>query len=98
MKKRFMAAKSWDRAAWLVSVNGGEPKEMITENGLTWALRALITAGDQGVFPHDTTGGRWALLVDQLRAAGLPVEDLPTDDEGRRGYRLAATVQRAVTK
>ena len=86
---------TFDRAAWLVQVGAGDPVQIETTNGATWALRALIAAGVAGLHPIDTGGGRWALLVDRLKERGLPIEDLPTDPDGRRGYRLAATVRRA---
>lgn len=86
---------TFDRAAWLVQVGAGDPVQIETTNGATWALRALIAAGETGLHPIDTGGGRWALLVDRLKERGLPIEDLPTDPDGRRGYRLAATVRRA---
>lgn len=85
----------FDRARWTVQTGAGDPLNIETTNGATWALRTLIAAGDGGLRPIDTGGGRWALLVDRLRDLGVPVEDLPEDDDGRRGYRLAATVRRA---
>lgn len=86
---------TFDRAAWFVQVGAGDPVRIETTNGATWALRALVAAGEEGLHPIDTGGGRWAHLVDRLRETGLPIEDLPENDEGRRGYRLAATVKRA---
>ena len=83
----------FDRATWHVQMGAGDPVRIETTNGATWALRALIAAGEEGLHPIDTGGGRWAHLVDSLRDSGLPVEDLSPDDEGRRGYRLAATVR-----
>jgi hypothetical protein len=83
-----------DRAAWHVQVGADDPIRIETTNGATWALRALMAAGNAGLYPIDTGGGRWAHLVDRLRESGVSVEDLPDDDNGRRGYRLAATVKR----
>lgn len=88
-----MAARSWDRAAWQVAASDSEPFEITTKTGATWALRALMVAGVEGLHPIDTGGGRWAHLVERLRDIGLPIDDLPDNEEGRRGYRLAATVR-----
>ena len=84
---------TFDRAAWLVQVGAGDPVQIETTNGATWALRALIAAGETGLHPIDTGGGRWAHLVDRQRDIGLPIDDLPDNEDGRRGYRLAATVR-----
>lgn len=86
---------AFDRARWTIQTGAGDPIQIETSNGTTWALRALMAAGDGGLHPIDTGGGRWANLVAGLRDLGLPVDDLPEDDNGRRGYRLCATVRRA---
>lgn len=86
---------TFDRAAWLVQVGAGDPVRIETSNGSTWALRALIAARGDGLFPHDTASGRWAHLIDRLREIGLPIEDLPGKEDGRRGGAVAATVRRA---
>ena len=88
-------SNTFDRAAWFVQAGAGDPVRIETTNGATWALRALMAAGNAGLYPIDTGGGRWAQLVDRLRESGLPVDDLPDDEDGRRGYRLAVLVKRA---
>lgn len=85
----------FDRASWLVQAADGEPFPLETTHGTTWALRALVAAGAEGLHPIDTSGGRWAHLIDRLRGLGVLVDDLPENDEGRRGYRLAVSVRRA---
>jgi hypothetical protein len=84
---------TFDRAAWFVQVGAGDPVRIETSNCSTWALRALMAAGEEGLHPIDTGGGRWAHLVDRLRELGLPIDDLPDNEGGRRGYRLVATVR-----
>lgn len=86
---------TFDRARWTVQTGAGDPITITTDGGATWALRALIAAKAEGLHPSDTGGGKWEGFVTRLRESGLPVDDLPPDRQGRAGYRLGATVQRA---
>jgi hypothetical protein len=89
-----MKRSTWDRATWFIT-NDNQTRIIETERGTTWALRALIAAGSEGLRPIDTAGDRWRFMIDQLRALGVPVRDLEPDQNGRRGYALACKVKRA---
>lgn len=85
--------KPWDRRSWTVTPAQGEPFTVATSEGATWALRALISAGHEGLRPTDGSAGRFAMLIGKLRELGLSIEDLPAEDEGgRAGFRLVSRV------
>lgn len=86
--------KPWDRRSWAVTPAEDAPFTVETTEGATWALRALIAAGPEGLHPTDGASGRFALLIGKLRDLGLQIEDLPADEEtGRAGFRLAGKVE-----
>jgi hypothetical protein len=86
--------KPWDRRSWTVTTAEGEPFTITTSEGATWALRALIAAGPEGLRPTDGASGRFGMLIGKLRDLGLQIEALPPEDEGERpGFRLAERVE-----
>lgn len=86
--------KPWDKRAWTVKPDQGDPFTIETIEGATWALRALIAAGSQGLRPTDGAEGRFARHVEMLRNLGIEIEDLPSDGEGgRAGFRLSCNVE-----
>ncbi|WP_374646661.1 hypothetical protein [Tabrizicola sp.] len=88
--------KSWDRRSWTVTPAQGEPFTVATSEGATWALRALISAGHEGLRPTDGASGRFCLLIGKLRDLGMSIDDLPAEDEdGRAGFKLACKVEQA---
>ena len=89
-----MAAKTWDRFSWTMTDDDGTNQTVLTEGASTWALRALIAAKSDELRPHHSNAGKWRNTVAGLRALGLLIDDLPADDTGRTGYRLACTVER----
>lgn len=90
------AYKPWDRRSWAVSPADGEAFNITTSEGATWALRALIAAGPEGLQPTDGAVGRFAMLIGKLRDLGLQIEDLPPGDkDGRPGFRLSCRVEPA---
>lgn len=85
---------TWDRRRWVISPADGDPVTINTEGGITWALKALLAAGPEGLRPTDGASGRFAMLIGKLRDLGLQIEDLAADDEvGRPGFRLACIVR-----
>lgn len=88
--------KPWDRRSWAVTLAEGAPFTVETTEGATWALRALIAAGREGLQPNDGAVGRFAMLIGKLRDLGLQIEDLPPGDkDGRPGFRLSCRVEPA---
>ena len=86
--------KPWDKRSWTVTPADGEPFTVTTSEGATWALRALIAAGPEGLHPTDGASGRFTLLIGKLRELGLQIEDLRTQEaNGRAGFRLACKVE-----
>lgn len=85
----------WDRRAWAITRHGEPSTTIETAGGETWALRALISAGSEGLRPADGATDRFGLLIGRLRALGVRIEDLPPDDRGRHGFRLGSTVKPA---
>lgn len=84
---------TWDRRRWIITPADGEPFTITTSEGATWALRALISAGPEGLRPTDGASGRFAMLIGKLRDLCLQIEDLDADVlTGRRGFRLASEV------
>jgi hypothetical protein len=79
---------TWDRKRWLVTPANGEPFTIDTDSGVTWALRALIATGPEGLRPTDGASGRFAHLIGKLRDLGLSIDDLPTEEGERPGFRL----------
>lgn len=89
-----MGRQTWDRRCWTVTPAAGEPFNIETEGGATWALRALIAAGSDGTQPTDGASGRFAMLVGKLRDFGLQIEDRPVGGVVERpGFRLACSVE-----
>lgn len=85
---------TWDRRSWTVTPAEGATFSVATSEGATWALRALIAAGHEGLRPTDGASGRFGPLIGKLRDLGLSIEDLPEDGEtGRPGFRLACHVE-----
>lgn len=85
--------KPWDRRSWAVTPVEGRPFTIETTEGATWALRALISAGAEGLRPTDGHSGKFAGQVGKLRDLGLLIEDLDEDEQtGRPGFRLACKV------
>ena len=85
--------KPWDRRSWAVTPAEGNPFTITTEGGATWAVKALIVAGSEGLRPTDGHSGKFAGLVGKLRDLGLQIEDLDADEQtGRPGFRLAVEV------
>jgi hypothetical protein len=86
--------QTWDRRAWSISLAQDEPFTIETTGGATWALRALIAAGSEGLRPTDSSTGRFAFLIGQLRELGLEIDDLAPDEEAARiGFVLACLVE-----
>ena len=85
--------QTWDRCAWSLTTPGGGTVTITTSGGATWALRALIAAKDEGLRPTDGATGRFTYLIEQLRALGVQIADLPQDDQGRAGFALACMVE-----
>lgn len=84
---------TWDRRRWVITPASGDAFTITTSEGATWALRALIAAGPEGLRPTDGACGRFAALVAKLRDLEIQIEDLPSDDEtGRPGFWLACGV------
>lgn len=89
-----MTKTGWDEASWAVDTGDSTPIYCQTQGGQTWAIRALIAAGPEGLRPIDTGNGRWAKMVEELRAKGVAIADLP-DLEGRSsGFVLAGKIAR----
>lgn len=85
--------KPWDRRSWVITTANGDPFNVETIEGVTWALRALISAGAEGLRPTDGHSGKFAGQVAKLRDLGLQIEDLEADEQtARPGYRLACKV------
>lgn len=85
--------KPWDRRSWVITPAKGDPIIIETTEGATWALRALISAGAEGLRPTDGHSGKFAGLVGKLRDLGLQIDDLPADeDTGLPGFRLSCRV------
>lgn len=88
--------KPWDRRSWVITPAKGAPFIVETIEGVTWALRALISAGAEGLRPTYGHSGKFAGQVAKLRDLGLLVEDLEADKKtGRPGYRLTCRVEPA---
>ncbi len=86
--------KPWDKRARTVKPAQGDPFITETTGGATWALRALIAAGSDGLRPTDGAEGRFARHIDTLRSLGIEIEELPSDGEGGRvGFRLSCNVE-----
>lgn len=86
---------TWDRCAWVVTPASGERFHIETEGGATWALRALIAAGSEGLRPTDGATNRFGHLIERLRGLGVRIEDLPPDEVERPGFRLACAITSA---
>lgn len=87
-----MGSKAWDKRSWRVTCPGRKPFTTVTSEGATWALRALMAAGQKGLYPTDGAEGRFGLLVGHLRGLGIEIEALQSDEHGRRGFVLACQV------
>lgn len=85
---------SWGQARWAVETENGTAIEIETSAGQTWALRALVAAGEHGFRPAADKRERWSTMTARLRDLGVPVIDLPSDAGGMPGYRLCGEVQR----
>ncbi|MBL4928915.1 winged helix domain-containing protein [Fuscibacter oryzae] len=88
--------QTWDRVIWTQISTDGTIGKFTTTAGETWALRALIAAGNEGLRPTDGAEGRFALLVEKLRALGVQI-DSTSQAAGanvRTGFRLMGTVER----
>jgi hypothetical protein len=85
--------KPWDCCTWVVTPASGDPFNITTTEGATWALRALIAAGPEGLRPTDGASARFAHLIGKLRDLGLSIADLPAEEDGgRAGFRLSDQV------
>jgi hypothetical protein len=85
----------WDRRAWVISGHGEPSTTIETAGGETWALRALISAGPEGLRPTDGATNRFGFLIERLRALGVRIDDLPPDEAERPGFRLACAITSA---
>jgi hypothetical protein len=95
MPERNDMSKPWDHARWAVEAADGATIEIETGSALTWAVRSLVAAGDDGFRPIAAKYKLWASMVARLRDLGMPVIDLPPDREGLSGFRLASPVRRS---
>lgn len=87
---------TWDRKHWVATPAGGEPFQTETNGGITWALKALLAAGPEGLRPTDGASGRFAMLIGKLRDLGFQIDDLDADEAtGRPGFRLGFRVEPA---
>lgn len=87
-----MTKTGWHEASWTVDTGDSTPIHCQTQGGQTWVIRALIAAGPEGLRPIDTGNGRWAKMVEELRAKGVAIADL-SDLEGRpSGFVLACKI------
>lgn len=88
-----MGSKAWDKRSWRVTCPGRKPFTATTTEGATWALRALIAAGQEGLYPTDGAEGRYGLLVGRLRGLGIDIEDIQSAEHGRSGFALVCQVE-----
>lgn len=89
-----MTKTGWDEASWAVDTGDSSPIYCQTQGGQTWAIRALIAASAGGLRPIDTGKRRWAKMVEELRAKGVAIADLPDLDGRSSGFVLACKIAR----
>lgn len=81
-----------DRAAWRVIDPAGNVSTLKTFGGQTWAVRAVLAAGTEGLVVAWIGGERLRARIEELRLAGIIV-DCAEEEEGSR-FTLRSRVER----
>lgn len=81
-----------DRAVWRVTDPAGNASTLETFGGASWALRALLAAGAEGL-PVDASGGeKLRARIEDLQQAGILVDS--NEEDGGSRFVLRSTVQK----
>lgn len=86
-----MSSALHDRAVWSVTDPAGNQSAMETFGGQTWAMRALLAAGADGLLVEHSTE-RLRGRIEDLLKAGILVDR--TEEVGGARFVLRSTVQR----